>query len=69
MKIYRVEWYLAREQQFIIRYYANKHEAYERFEMLKNGLHRGSWVSLDEIVDNCDGHGFFESDQLEFVEI
>lgn len=68
MKIYKLTWYLAFEDQMKIRFITDKDVAEERYQELRKALYRGCWLSLLELVEN-DNHELEEGEGLHYCDI
>lgn len=54
MKIYKLTWYLEREDQLKVSLITDRTVAEERYQELKKALYRGCWLSLMELTENED---------------
>lgn len=54
MKIYKLIWYLYKEDQLKETLITDKDVAEVRYQDLKKALYRGCWLSLSELVENED---------------
>lgn len=68
MKIYKLIWYLYREDQLKKSLITDKEVAEARYQKLKKALYRGCWLSLSELVENED-HELVEGEGLHYNDI
>lgn len=68
MKIYRLTWYLAFEDQMKLSLITDKNVAEERYQDLRKALYRGCWLSLMELVEN-DNNELEEGEGLHYCDI
>ena len=68
MKIYKLIWYLYKEDQLKETLITDKDVAEVRYQDLKKALYRGCWLSLSELVENED-HVLVEDEGLHYSDI
>ena len=68
MKIYKLTWYLAFEDQLKVKLITDKDAAEEYYQELKKCLYRGCWLSLLELIEN-ELHELVEGNGLHYNDI
>lgn len=68
MKIYKLTWYLYKEDQLKESLITDKNVAEARYEDLKKSLYTGCWLSLSELVEN-KGHVLEDGQGLHYNDI